>query len=210
MELAVLNIKGEETGRNKSLNESVFGIKPNDHAIYLDVKQYLANKRQGTHKTKERSEVAGSTRKIKRQKGTGTARAGDIKNPIFRGGGRTFGPRPRDYSFSLNKKVKKLARRSALSYKAQGEKIKVIEDFSLETPRTKDYLDILNNLKINGEKSLLVLNEQNKNIYLSSRNLPGVKVVRAYDITTYDIMNAYVLLLFESSVDILDNMLGNK
>ncbi len=210
MELSVYNIKGEKTGKNVSLNESVYGIDPNDHAIYLDVKQYLANIRQGTHKTKERSDVAGSTRKIKRQKGTGTARAGDIKNPIFRGGGRTFGPRPRDYSFKLNQKVKKLARRSALSYKARDGKIWIIEDFNLETPRTKDYLEILNNLKINLKKSLLVLNEQNKNIYLSSRNLQHARVVKASEITTYDIMNASALLLVESSVDVLDNMLSNR
>ncbi len=209
MELAVYNIKGEETGKSISLNDSVYGIDPNDHAIYLDVKQYLANLRQGTHKTKERSEVVGSTKKIKRQKGTGTARAGDIKSPIFRGGGRTFGPRPRDYSFKLNKKVKRLARKSTLSYKAKSEMIKVIEDFNLESPKTKDYISMLSNLKINEKKSLLVLNEQNKNIYLSSRNLPGVKVVTASDVTTYDIMNASVLLLVESSVDVLDNMLSN-
>ena len=209
MELVVYNIKGEETGKNVSLNESVYGIDPNDHAIYLDVKQYLANRRQGTHKTKERAEVTGSTKKIKRQKGTGTARAGDIKSPIFRGGGRAFGPRPRDYSFKLNKKVKKLARRSALSYKAKADKIKIIEDFTLEMPKTRDYLDFLNNLKINEKKSLLVLNEQNKNIYLSSRNLQGVRVITVSDITTYDIMNASVILLVESSVDILDNMLSN-
>ena len=209
MELAVFNIKGEETGKNISLNDSVFGIDPNDHAIYLDVKQHLANLRQGTHKSKERSEVAGSTRKIKRQKGTGTARAGDIKNPIFRGGGRVFGPKPRDYSFKLNKKLKKLARKSALSYKAKADKIRVIEDFTLETPKTKDYIEILNNLKINEKKYLFVLNEQNKNIYLSSRNLEGVKVVIASEITTYDIMNASVLVLFESSVSVLDTVLSN-
>ncbi|MFO7923353.1 MAG: 50S ribosomal protein L4 [Bacteroidales bacterium] len=210
MELAVYNIKGEETGKNVSLNESVYGIDPNDHAIYLDVKQYMANMRQGTHKTKERAEVTGSTKKIKRQKGTGTARSGDIKSPIFRGGGRTFGPAPRDYRFKLNKKVKRLARRSALSYKAKADKIRIIEDFNLEAPKTKDYINVLNNLKINEKKSLLVLNEQNKNIYLSSRNLQGTKVVKASDITTYDIMNASVLLLVESSVDVLDNMLSNQ
>jgi large subunit ribosomal protein L4 len=209
MELAVYNLKGEETGKNVVLNDTIFGIEPNDHAIYLDVKQYQANGRQGTHKSKERSEVAGSTRKIKRQKGTGTARAGDIKNPMFRGGGRAFGPKPRDYSFKLNKKVKKLARKSALSYKAQNEKIRVVEDFDLALPKTKEYIDILNNLKINEKKSLLVLNEQNKNIYLSSRNLQGVKVIIASELTTYDVMNASFLLLFESSVDILDNMLSN-
>jgi large subunit ribosomal protein L4 len=209
MELAVYNHKGEETGKNVVLNDSIFGIEPNDHAIYLDVKQYQANGRQGTHKSKERSEVAGSTRKIKRQKGTGTARAGDIKNPMFRGGGRAFGPKPRDYSFKLNKKVKRLARKSALSYKAQNEKIRIVEDFDLALPKTKEYIEILNNLKINEKKSLLVLNEQNKNIYLSSRNLQGVKVIIASELTTYDVMNASFLLLFESSVDVLDNMLSN-
>jgi large subunit ribosomal protein L4 len=209
MELAVYNYKGEETGKNVVLNDSIFGIEPNDHAIYLDVKQYQANGRQGTHKSKERSEVAGSTRKIKRQKGTGTARAGDIKNPMFRGGGRAFGPKPRDYSFKLNKKVKRLARKSALSYKAQNEKIRIVEDFDLALPKTKEYIEILNNLKINEKKSLLVLNEQNKNIYLSSRNLQGVKVIIASELTTYDVMNASFLLLFESSVDVLDNMLSN-
>jgi large subunit ribosomal protein L4 len=209
MELAVYNIKGEETGKNVSLSDSVYGIDPNDHAIYLDVKQYRANLRQGTHKTKERSEVAGSTKKIKKQKGTGTARAGDIKNPLFRGGGRVFGPKPRDYSFKLNKKVKKLARKSALSYKAKTDKIRVIEDFDFALPKTKEYIEFLNNLKINEKKSLLVLTEQNKNIYLSSRNLQGARVVIASEITTYDIMDASFLLLFESSVDVLDNMLSN-
>ncbi len=209
MELAVYNIKGEETGKNVSLSDSVYGIDPNDHAIYLDVKQYRANLRQGTHKTKERSEVAGSTKKIKKQKGTGTARAGDIKNPLFRGGGRVFGPKPRDYSFKLNKKVKKLARKSALSYKARTDKIRVIEDFDLALPKTKEYIEFLNNMKINEKKSLLVLTEQNKNIYLSSRNLQGARVVIASEITTYDIMSASFLLLFESSVDVLDNMLSN-
>jgi large subunit ribosomal protein L4 len=209
MELAVYNIKGEETGKSVSLNEGIFGIDPNDHAIYLDVKQYLANLRQGTHKTKERSEVAGSTRKIKRQKGTGTARAGDIKNPIFRGGGRIFGPRPRDYSLKLNKKLKRLARKSALAYKAKNDGIRIIEDFDLALPRTSEFITILNNLKIGEKKSLVVLTEQNKNIYLSSRNFQGAKVVKASEITTYDIMNASVLLLFESSVDVLDSMLSN-
>ena len=209
MELTVYNIKGEETGKNVSLNDTVYGIDPNDHAIYLDVKQYLANGRQGTHKTKERSEVAGSTKKIKKQKGTGTARAGDIKNPIFRGGGRVFGPTPRDYGFKLNKKVKKLARKSALAYKAKSDKIRIVEDFELTMPKTSEYLEILNNMKINEKKSLLVITEQNKNIYLSSRNLQGAKVVLASEITTYDIMNASVLLLFESSVDVLDNLLSN-
>jgi large subunit ribosomal protein L4 len=209
MELAIYNIKGEETGKNVSLNDAVYGIDPNDHAIYLDVKQYLANGRQGTHKAKERSEVAGSTKKIKKQKGTGTARAGDIKNPLFRGGGRVFGPSPRDYGFKLNKKVKKLARKSALTYKAKSDNIRILEDFDLTMPKTREYLEILNNMKINEKKSLLVITEQNKNIYLSSRNLQGAKVVLASEITTYDIMNASVLLLFESSVDVLDNLLSN-
>jgi large subunit ribosomal protein L4 len=209
MELAVYNIKGEETGKNVSLNDAVYGIDPNDHAIYLDVKQYLANGRQGTHKTKERSEVAGSTKKIKKQKGTGTARAGDIKNPLFRGGGRVFGPSPRDYGFKLNKKVKKLARKSALTYKAKSDNIRILEDFDLTMPKTREYIEILSNMKINEKKSLLVITEQNKNIYLSSRNLQGAKVVLASEITTYDIMNASVLLLFESSVDVLDNLLSN-
>jgi large subunit ribosomal protein L4 len=209
MELAVYNIKGEETGKSVSLNENIFGIEPNDHAIYLDVKQYLANLRQGTHKAKERSEVAGSTRKIKRQKGTGTARAGDIKNPIFRGGGRIFGPRPRDYSQKLNKKLKKLARRSALSYKAKNDGIRIIEDFELTMPKTSEFVTILKNMNIGEKKSLLILTEQNKNIYLSSRNFQGAKVVTVSEINTYDIMNASVLVLSESSVDVLDSMLSN-
>ena len=203
MELAVYNITGEETGRKVMLSDDIFGMQPNDHAIYLDVKQILANRRQGTHKTKERSEVAGSTRKIKRQKGTGSARFGDIKNPIFRGGGRTFGPRPRDYSFKLNKKVKQLARKSALSYKALNNQIMVVEDFNLEAPKTKEFSALQKNLKINDKKSLIVFKDKNINIYLSSRNLQNSKVVTLSDLNTYDIMDATALLFVESSLDAL-------
>ena len=178
MELSVLNINGTETGRTVTLNEQIFGIEPNDHAIYLDVKQYLANQRQGTHKSKERGEIAGSTKKIKKQKGTGTARAGAITSPVFVGGGRVFGPRPRNYGFKLNKKVKQLARKSALSYKAQDNDIFVVENFELAAPKTKELINIANNLKINDKKSVFVLPEENKNLYLSSRNLPGVSVDR--------------------------------
>jgi large subunit ribosomal protein L4 len=176
MELAVFNKTGKETGRKVELMDTIFSIEPNDHAIYLDVKQHLANKRQGTHKSKERNEIAGSTRKLKKQKGTGGARAGSIKSPLFTGGGRVFGPQPRDYSFKLNKKVKQLARKSALSYKAKNNEITVLEDFSLDAPKTKDYMAVLANLQINGKKSLVVLNEPNKNIYLSSRNLSGTRL----------------------------------
>jgi large subunit ribosomal protein L4 len=201
MELAILNTAGQETGKKITLKDSIFGIEPNDHAIYLDVKQYQANGRQGTHKSKERGEVAGSTRKIKRQKGTGTARAGSIKSPVFRGGGRIFGPKPRDYSFKLNKKVKELARLSALTYKAKADAIRVIEDFNFEAPKTKDYINLLNNLKVSDKKSLLVLNEQNKNIYLSSRNLQGTRVVTILELNTYEIMNAANLVFVESSIN---------
>lgn len=201
MELAVINKTGKETGRKVELMDTIFSIEPNDHAIYLDVKQHLANKRQGTHKSKERNEVSGSTRKLKKQKGTGGARAGSIKNPLFTGGGRVFGPQPRDYSFKLNKKVKQLARKSALTYKARNNEIVVLEDFSLETPKTKDYIAILANLQIEGKKSLVVLNEPNKNIYLSSRNLSGTRVVISSELTTYDILNSTSLVFFESSLD---------
>jgi large subunit ribosomal protein L4 len=201
MELAVFNKTGKETGRKIELMDSIFSIEPNDHAIYLDVKQHLANKRQGTHKAKERNEISGSTRKIKRQKGTGGARAGSIKNPLFVGGGRVFGPQPRDYDFKLNKKVKQLARKSALTYKARNNEIMVLEDFVLETPKTKDYVTVLSNLKVDGRKSLMVLNEPNKNIYLSSRNYPGTRVVTASELTTYDILNSTSLVFFESSLD---------
>jgi large subunit ribosomal protein L4 len=201
MELAVLNTAGKETGRKVELMDTIFSIHPNDHAIYLEVKQHLANKRQGTHKSKERNEIAGSTRKIKRQKGTGGARAGSIKNPLFTGGGRIFGPQPRDYSFKLNKKVKSLARKSALTYKAMNHEILVIEDFTLEAPKTKDYISILNNLKIEDKKSLVVLNEPNTNIYLSSRNFTGTRVVTVSELTTYDILNSTSLVFVESSLD---------
>lgn len=201
MELAVFNKTGKETGRKVELMDTIFSIEPNDHAIYLDVKQHLANKRQGTHKSKERNEVSGSTRKLKKQKGTGGARAGSIKNPLFTGGGRVFGPQPRDYSFKLNKKVKQLARKSALTYKARNNEIVVLEDFSLEAPKTKDYIAILANLQIEGKKSLVVLNEPNKNIYLSSRNLSGTRVVTSSELTTYDILNSTSLVFFESSLD---------
>jgi large subunit ribosomal protein L4 len=201
MELAVFNKTGKETGRKVELKDTIFSIEPNDHAIYLDVKQHLANKRQGTHKSKERNEVSGSTRKLKKQKGTGGARAGSIKSPLFTGGGRVFGPQPRDYNFKLNKKVKQLARKSALTYKARNNEIMVLEDFSLESPKTKDYIAILASLQIEGKKSLVVLNEPNKNIYLSSRNLSGTRVVTSSELTTYDILNSTSLVFFESSLD---------
>lgn len=205
MELAVIDTKGKETGKKVSLESGLFGIEPNDHAIYLDVKQHLANKRQGTHKAKERAEVAGSTKKIKRQKGTGTARFGDIKNPLFRGGGRVFGPRPRNYGFKLNKKVKRLARASALSYKAKNNQIMVLEDFSFDSPKTREYADIQKNLKIDDKKSVLVLKEKNKNLYLSSRNLQNAKVVTLSELNTYEIMNASALVFVESSLDVLQS-----
>ena len=209
MEVAVVNISGKETGRKVKLNDSIFGIKPNDHAIYLDTKQFLANQRQGTAKAKHRGEVAGSTRKIKRQKGTGTARAGSIKNPLFRGGGRIFGPEPRFYGFKLNKKVKQLARKSALSYKASSNNIIVLEDFSLEAPKTKELVNMGNNLNITNKKSLIVLPEQNKNIYLSSRNVQGVEVVTAKELNTYEIMKASTLVLVESAIDVLQSTFEN-
>jgi large subunit ribosomal protein L4 len=205
MELAVLNTAGQETGKKIVLKDSIFGVVPNDHAIYLDVKQYLANGRQGTHKAKERAEVAGSTRKIKRQKGTGGARAGSIKSPVFRGGGRIFGPRPRSYNFKLNKKVKQLARLSALTYKAKSEAILVVEDFNYEVPKTKEYINLLNNLKISDKKTLVVLSEPNKNIYLSSRNLQQTKVVTISELNTYEIMKASNLIFVESSINSLQS-----
>jgi large subunit ribosomal protein L4 len=209
MELAVLNIEGKETGRVVNLEDSIFGIEPNDHAIYLDTKQYMANQRQGTHKSKERGEIAGSSRKIKRQKGTGTARFGNIKNPLFRGGGRVFGPRPRFYGFKLNKKVKLLARKSALSYKAISNKIVVLEDFKVEAPKTKEMARVGGNLNLLNKKSLFVLPEQNKNIYLSSRNLPGIEVVTPSELNTYQIMKASTLVFFESAVDVLQATIEN-
>lgn len=205
MEIAVFNIEGKETGRKVNLNETIFGIEPNDHAIYLDTKQYMASQRQGTHKAKERSEVMGSTRKLKRQKGTGTARFGSIKNPEFRGGGRIFGPRPRFYGFKLNKKVKQLARKSALSYKAKENKIIVLEDFSFDVPKTSQMAGMSVNLNLSRKNSLIVLPEQNKNIYLSSRNLQGVEVVTISDLNTYNIMKASTLVLTESAVDVLQS-----
>ncbi|GAB7088485.1 50S ribosomal protein L4 [Marinifilum fragile] len=206
MELAILNTAGEDTGRKIELNDSVFGIEPNEHAIYLDVKQFLANQRQGTHKSKERAEISGSTAKLKKQKGTGTARAGSIKSPVFRGGGRVFGPRPRNYGFKLNKKLKQLARKSALTIKAQNDALMVVEDFNFEAPKTKEFVNIQNSLKVADKKVLLVLSEDNKNIYLSSRNLKNVNVVRVSDLATYDIMKASTLVFVESSVKGLDEM----
>jgi large subunit ribosomal protein L4 len=209
MELAILNTSGKETGRKVNLNDSIFGIEPNDHAIYLDTKQYLANQRQGTHSSKDRGEIAGSTRKIKRQKGTGTARAGSIKNPLFRGGGRMFGPKPRFYGFKLNKKVKQLARKSALSYKASTNNIIVLEDFSFEAPKTKEMIKMGNNLNITNKKSVFVFPEQNNNIYLSTRNIQGVEVVIASELSTYKIMKASTLILVESAVDVLQATFEN-
>jgi large subunit ribosomal protein L4 len=203
MKLSVFNAAGEDTGKKVDLKKNIFEVEPSDHAIYLDVKQYLANRRQGTSKTKERAEITGSTRKIKRQKGTGTARAGDIKSPIFRGGGRTFGPRTRSFSFKLNKKVKQLARLSALSYKAKDKGIMVLEDFTMEAPKTKEIFDIRKNLNIDQKKSLLVLPEPNKNIYLSARNLEKSKVITVSELNTYDIMNASVVVFLESSLNVL-------
>ncbi len=209
MELAVYNIAGSDTGRKIQLSDEVFGIEPNDHAIYLDVKQYMANNRQGTAKSKERAEIVGSTRKIKRQKGTGTARAGSIKSPLFRGGGTVFGPRPRDYYFKLNKKIKQLARKSALAYKVQKKDIMILEDFNFEAPKTKEMVALRNNLKLDDKKMVLVLSQPNKSIYLSSRNLERSKVVIASELTTYDILNASTLLFAESSIDVLEKTFKN-
>ena len=207
MEIAVLKNSGEDTGRKVNLSDEIFGIEPNDHAIYLDVKQFLANQRQGTHKSKERAEIAGSTRKIKRQKGTGSARAGSIKSPIFRGGGRVFGPRPRNYSFKLNKKLKVLARKSALTYKAQEKGLLVLEDFSMEAPKTKEYLSLLKNLSLSDKKTLVVMAETDKNVTLSGRNLQNSKVVTADSLNTYDLLNAESVVLSESSVEKIENLL---
>ena len=207
MELAIHNIKGKDTGRKAKLSKNIFAIEPNDHAIYLDVKQYLANNRKGLHKTKERAEIKGSTRKIKKQKGTGTARAGSIKNPLFRGGGRVFGPRPRSYDQKVNKKVKRLARKSALSYKAKSKAIIIVEDFDFSKPNTKDYLSILKALDLQAKKTLMVLNGGNKNIYLSSRNLKNSKVVLSSELNTYEITDATNLLILESAVDGLESNL---
>ncbi len=206
MELAVVKINGEDTGRKVMLDDSIFGIDPNDHAIYLDVKQIMANKRQGTHDSRERSDVSGSTRKIKRQKGTGTARAGDIKNPIFRGGGRVFGPHPREYNTKLNKKVKQLARKSALTYKAKDNEVLVVEDFKLDAPKTKQYTQILSGLKLDNRKTLLVVSNPDSNLYLASRNVPNAKVLRADSLNTYEILEAKVLVFMESAVKATEEM----
>jgi large subunit ribosomal protein L4 len=207
MELAIYNSNGQETGRKLKLNSDIYGIEPNDHAIYLDIKQILANRRQGTHKSKERAEINHSTRKLKRQKGTGGARAGSIKSPLFVGGGRIFGPKPRDYSFRLNKKVKQLARKSALSYKATENGIVLVEAFSFEKPSTKSFNAILDNLKLTGNKTLVVIPELNENVYLSSRNIQKSKVVIASEINTYDILNAKNIVLFEHSLKTIENLL---
>ena len=207
MEVSVFNIKGEDTGRKVTLNDSVFGIEPNDHAIYLDVKQYLAAQRQGTAKSKERSEISGSTRKLGRQKGGGGARRGDINSPVLVGGARVFGPKPRDYRFKLNKKVKALARRSALSYKVQEGALVVVEDFTLDTPRTKSFIEIVNNLKISDKKVLMVMPEANKNVYLSARNLPNAKVAIASDINTYGVLNAGVMVVTENALQNIETVL---
>jgi len=203
MELDVVKISGESTGKKVKLDKEIFGIEPNDHAIYLDVKQIMGNKRQGTHKAKERAEIRGSRKKIKRQKGTGTARFGDIKNPIFRGGGRAFGPRPRTYGGKLNRKVKDLARKSALAYKVQNKQLMVVEDFNMEAPRTSEFANIQKNLKLDDKKSLFVISERNKNVYLSSRNLQNSKVITLSELNTYEIMSASALCFVESSLDVL-------
>ena len=205
MELSVYNIKGEDTGKKVTLNDSIFGVEPNDHAIYLDVKQHLANKRQGTHKSKERSEISGSTRKLGRQKGGGGARRGDIKSPVLVGGGRVFGPKPRDYEFKLNKKVKALARKSALAYKATENAIVVVEDFTFETPKTKDFIAMTQNLNVADKKLLLVLAENNKNIYLSARNLQKTNVTTVSELNTYKVLDAVQLLVTESSLAAINN-----
>ena len=207
MEVSVLNINGQETGRKVQLNDAIFGIEPNDHVLYLDVKQYLANQRQGTAKSKERSEVSGSTRKLGRQKGGGGARRGDINSPVLVGGGRVFGPKPRNYSFKLNKKVKALARKSALSYKAQESAIVVLEDFTMEAPKTKDFVNITKNLKVEGKKLLLLLPEVNKNVFLSSRNLQRTNVMTATQLNAYKVLNADVLVITENSLKAIDSIL---
>ena len=210
MELVVHKISGEATSKKVKLDKTIFGIEPNDHAIYLDAKHYMATSRQGTHDSKERSDIMGSTRKIKRQKGTGTARAGSIKNPLFRGGGRVFGPHPRDYRFKLNKKVKRLARISALTYKAKDDGIIVIEDFKFESPKTKQYLEILANLNIKDKRTLLVLNDSDNNILLSARNIPAAKVIRVGSLNTYEILHANKLVFVESSLKTVETMFSNK
>lgn len=208
MELAILKHNGEDTGRKVTLSDDIFGITPNDHAIYLDVKQYLANQRQGTHKSKERAEIAGSTKKIKKQKGTGGARAGSIKSPVFRGGGRVFGPRPRDYSFKLNKKLKQLARKSAFTYKAIDNSVFILEDLTFDAPKTKSFIDLMASLSLSGKKTLLLMPEVNKNVVLSSRNVPKSKVMVVEDVNTYELLNADSLVLCEGSVSKLETLLS--
>lgn len=209
MELAILNTTGAETGKKLTLSDNIFGVQPNDHAIYLDVKQYLANQRTGTHKAKEKSEVSGSTKKLHKQKGTGGSRKGSIKSGTFVGGARIHGPRPRDYSFKLNKKLKQLARKSALTYKAKENNITILENFNIDSPKTKQYLSILNSLKLNTEKTLLVISDYNDNIYRSSRNLPKAKVMTARDLNTYEILAANKLILVESSLPVIEEILNS-
>jgi large subunit ribosomal protein L4 len=208
MQVEILNISGKKTAKKAELSDSIFAIEPNDHSIYLDIKSYLANQRQGTHKSKERAEIARTTKKLKRQKGTGGARAGSMKSPVFIGGGRAFGPRPRDYSFKLNKKVKALARISALSYKAKDNAITVLEDFTFDAPKTKNYIDLIKNLNMSDKKTLLVIGNANANVYLSSRNLTKAKVVNAADLNTFDILHADNLILSESSVKVIETILN--
>lgn len=206
MELAIYNIEGQDTGRKAVLNDEVFAVEANEQAVYLDVKQYLANQRQGTHKSKERSEVSGSTRKLHKQKGGGGSRIGDINSPVLVGGGRVFGPRPRDYRFKLNRKVKQLARKSALTAKAQANQIIIVEDFTLEAPKTKDFIKITKNLKVNDKKVLLVLAAQNKNVFLSSRNVPNARLMSASDINTYALLNNNAIVLTESSLELINKL----
>ena len=208
MQVEVLNISGKKTTKKVDLSDSIFAVEPSEHSIYLDVKHYLAAQRQGTHKAKERAEISRTTKKLKRQKGTGGARAGSMKSPLFVGGGRAFGPRPRNYDFKLNKKVKVLARASALTFKAKDNAITVLEDFTFDAPKTKNYVDLMKNLNLTDKKTLLVLGGLNKNVYLSSRNLEGAKVVNASDLNTYDIMNAQTLILSESSIKVLEEILN--
>ena len=208
MEVSVLNIKGQETGRKVTLSEAIFGVEPNDHVVYLDVKQYLANQRQGNAKSKERSEISGSTRKLGRQKGGGGARHGDINSPLLRGGARVFGPSPRDYGFKLNKKVKALARKSALTYKAQENAIVVVEDFNMDAPKTKEFVAIAKNLKIDGKKALFLMSDTNNNVYLSARNLQGSEVIEASKLNTYKVMNADVVVITEKSLETIDGILN--
>ncbi len=207
MEFKIFDKTGKETGETINLSEAIFGIEPNDHAIYLDVKQYQANQRQGTHKAKERAEIAGSTRKIKRQKGTGTARAGSLKSPVFRGGGRIFGPRPRDYHFKLNKKLKRLARKSALSYKAREASITIVDDFVLDTPRTKEYISFLEGFALNTKKTLLITNQNDSNLYLSSRNLQKARVLPSSELSTFEILHADQLIITKSSLSTIETLL---